>query len=87
MGRALAVALHEFQEPDGCPAYRVFATARKAHDNGSLRELGLETVQLDVTDVDSVSAAVGSVVEKTGRIDVVVNNAGVMCPGPLVEAR
>lgn len=36
----------------------------------------IETVALDVTDDDSVATAVATVLEKTGRIDVVLNNAG-----------
>ncbi|AUX31152.1 MULTISPECIES: SDR family NAD(P)-dependent oxidoreductase [Sorangium] len=36
----------------------------------------IEAVALDVTDDASVAAAVATVVEKTGQIDVVLNNAG-----------
>ncbi|MCX6521654.1 MAG: SDR family NAD(P)-dependent oxidoreductase [Actinobacteria bacterium] len=41
-------------------------------------ELGAPSfgVRLDVTDAASVEAAVAAVVERTGRIDIVVNNAG-----------
>lgn len=36
----------------------------------------IETVALDVTDDASVAAAVATIVEKTGKIDVTLNNAG-----------
>ncbi|CCW19059.1 Dehydrogenases with different specificities (related to short-chain alcohol dehydrogenases) [Sphingobium indicum BiD32] len=42
----------------------------------------LRTVELDVTSQDSVDAAVAKVIADTGRIDVVVHNAGHMAYGP-----
>lgn len=47
----------------------------------ALRALGAEIVELDVTDTGSVDRAVAAVVAKTGRIDVLVNNAGVASAG------
>ena len=41
--------------------------------------------ELDVLSHDSVQRVVSSVLEKHGRIDVLVNNAGVLCVGPLAE--
>ncbi|XP_024978935.1 uncharacterized protein LOC112516144 [Cynara cardunculus var. scolymus] len=41
--------------------------------------------QLDVLSDQSVREVVGNVIDKFGRIDVVVNNAGVQCIGPLAE--
>ncbi|CAD7696190.1 unnamed protein product [Ostreobium quekettii] len=86
LGRALAVALHEFTTPDGSNPYKVFASARKPADIDSLKETGVDAVQLDVTDAGSVAAAVSSIRQKAGRIDVVVNNAGILSAGPLVES-
>ena len=47
----------------------------------ALRAKGIEVVALDVTDARSVDQAVAAVVAKSGRIDVLVNNAGVASAG------
>jgi NAD(P)-dependent dehydrogenase (short-subunit alcohol dehydrogenase family) len=46
---------------------------------------GAEAVECDVADEASVAAAVAEVVERHGRIDVLVNNAGVVLVKPLEE--
>lgn len=43
-------------------------------------------VATDVTDADSVEAAVGEAVRRFGGLDVMVNNAGIVFVSPLVEA-
>ena len=40
-------------------------------------ELGGQFVQLDVTDDSSVGTALGVIAEREGRLDVLVNNAGI----------
>ena len=42
-------------------------------------------LRLDVTDPASIDAMVGTVVEKAGRIDILVNNAAVFNMAPLLE--
>ncbi|MCV7103223.1 SDR family NAD(P)-dependent oxidoreductase [Mycobacterium palustre] len=44
-------------------------------------------VAADVTDAEQVSAAVRRTVAELGRLDTVVNNAGLMQPAPATEAR
>lgn len=41
--------------------------------------------ELDVLSEESVKRVVGNVIDKFGKIDVLVNNAGVQCVGPLAE--
>ena len=54
--------------------FTVYGTSRKAVA-GQQRQ-GVVFLPLDVTDDESVAAAVGEVLERSGRIDVLVNNAG-----------
>ncbi len=46
-------------------------------------QLALHVVELDVTDDVSVEQAIEAMIGTTGRLDVVVNNAGVSYSGPL----
>ncbi len=63
--------------------YHVFAGARNPNDCAALtvisenESLKLEVVQLDVTDAQAVSDAVARAIDVSGRIDVLVNNAGI----------
>ena len=64
----------------------VFAGARKDPD---LRELGrlqnVVPVRIDVTQTESVAAAVAQVRARADTLDVLVNNAGFVVAGPLME--
>ena len=62
----------------GARGDRVWATMRRTADGEDLAEFGDITVHaLDVNDDASVDACVGAVLERDGRVDVLVNNAGV----------
>ncbi|MES3100612.1 oxidoreductase [Sphingomonas faeni] len=66
VGAAIAVRL-------SANGYQVFGTSRSGVPEGARFEL----LRLDVTDDASVTACVGDVLRRAGRIDVLVNNAGV----------
>src|SRR3954454_1020388 len=69
----------------------VFATVRNLDRAEPLRaaaaaeDLELHVLRLDVCDADSVEGAVAEVIEREGRIDVCVNNAGIEVRGPIEE--
>lgn len=57
--------------------WRVAATMRAPEKAEDLRRIAdIETFRLDVTDTDSIKQAIADTLEKFGRIDAVVNNAG-----------
>jgi len=66
------------RETAGRNAGRVDETRRYAEERG----VDLRTVELDVSSQDSVDAAVATIIEEAGRLDVVVHNAGHMVNGP-----
>ena len=66
--------------------YRVFGTARRPKDDHQVIEgERIETIALDVTDSASVDSAIDAILARTGRIDVLVNNAGVTIIGAAEE--
>ncbi|TIS59921.1 MAG: oxidoreductase [Mesorhizobium sp.] len=67
IGRASAEALVR-------AGFAVFGTSRRAASNGPY---GVTMLACDVTDGEAVAALVSTVLSHTGRIDLLVNNAGV----------
>lgn len=78
IGRAL---VHELRSR----GHRVFATARRTESLQDLAAEGFDTLRLDVDDESSIASCVAEVADRAGRIDVLVNNAGVNFFGPLAE--
>jgi NAD(P)-dependent dehydrogenase (short-subunit alcohol dehydrogenase family) len=65
--------------------WRVFATCRQEADCERLRSEGLESFRLDYADEESIAAAVGEALARTGgTLDALFNNGAFACPG-LVE--
>ncbi len=52
--------------------FRVFGTSR----SGQLPNASIESVRLDITNQQSVADCVATVIERAGRVDLLVNNAG-----------
>ena len=69
-----------FLTTKGC---KVYGTARNPDSYPDFDAFDL--VRLDVKDVESVQSAVAEVIMKEGRLDVLINNAGVGITGPIEE--
>jgi len=63
----------------------VYATARRPESIADLEQKGCRTIALDVTDEDSMRAAVAAVEDAEGAVGVLVNNAGYSQSGAVEE--
>ena len=59
----------------------VYGTCRKPKQGHRLFSI----LRLDLNDVDTIKSAVKTIIEKEGRIDVLINNAGSGITGPIEE--
>ncbi|KDQ63326.1 hypothetical protein JAAARDRAFT_53550 [Jaapia argillacea MUCL 33604] len=66
----------------GC---KVYATARRLEAMKSFSSPSIERLTLDVTSDEDVERVIEHIVKTEGRIDVVVNNAGIGCFGPAID--
>jgi NAD(P)-dependent dehydrogenase (short-subunit alcohol dehydrogenase family) len=68
--------------------YRIFASARKTEDVERLRQEGLESVQLDLADSNSIQQAVTAILQQNGgALDALFNNGAYGQPGAVEDLR
>jgi NAD(P)-dependent dehydrogenase (short-subunit alcohol dehydrogenase family) len=79
-GIGRATALHLARS-----GWTVYATARRPESIADLQDAGCHTLTLDVTDEDSMRAAVETVEQAEGAVGVLVNNAGYGQSGPIEQ--
>ena len=76
-GIGLETALHLAKN-----GFKTYASMRNLQKSDEIKQrsqaenVSIEIIQLDVTNEESVKMAVNTIVEKEGRVDVLVNNAG-----------
>jgi len=65
--------------------YTVYAAARRLERMEDLVPLGISIIELDVTNEQSMVQTVAKILEKEGRIDILINNAGLGIYGAFEE--
>jgi NAD(P)-dependent dehydrogenase (short-subunit alcohol dehydrogenase family) len=78
IGRASALRLAE-------KGWTVYASARRPESIADLAQAGCKTLALDVTDAESMRAAVAEVEREQGAVGVLINNAGYSQSGPVEQ--
>ncbi len=79
-GIGKATAMHLIKE-----GHNVYGVARRLEKMQDIVEAGGHAMQMDVTDHSQVKEVVAKIIEESGRIDVLVNNAGYAVYGPVEE--
>ncbi|TXD46413.1 SDR family oxidoreductase [Polaribacter sp. IC073] len=75
IGKSIAVFLSE-------KGYKVYGTSRNPIKS---EKLPFELIALDVLKVDTITTAIDFIIKKEGRLDVLVNNAGMGITGPIED--
>lgn len=75
IGKSIGEFLHK-------KGFKVYGTSRNPEN---IKNSVFSLVALDVRNVESIQSAISEIIQKEGKIDIVVNNAGVGITGPLEE--
>lgn len=75
IGKSVGEFLHK-------KGFKVYGTSRNPEN---IKNSAFPLVALDVRNVESIQNAISQIIQKEGKIDIVVNNAGVGITGPLEE--
>lgn len=75
IGKSIAIFLQE-------KGYKVFGTSRNPKN---IENFSFELIVLDVLKVDTIKTAVAYIIQKEGKLDVLINNAGMGITGPIED--
>jgi short-subunit dehydrogenase len=75
IGKSIAIFLSE-------KGYKVFGTSRKPKN---VENFSFEIIALDVLKMETIEKAVAYIIKKEGRLDVLINNAGMGITGPIED--
>jgi len=78
----IGYALCEEYANRGC---KVYATARRLESMDTLQHPNIQKLSLDILSDKQVTSVVETIIQNEGKIDMLVNNAGVGCPGPAAD--